>query len=122
MGGNPMLKATLQGAVLQGLMVLVGKFVPALGQMPNFYSICGTIIAVITGVLSARMNPGAASGQAAVGGAVAGGTSSVIGGALAAVTGQWPGFQIVQLLFPLLSGGVGGGVGALINKFLPKPA
>ena len=47
------------------------------------------------------------------------GVSSLVGGALVAVTGHWPGFQVVQLLFPTLSGAVGGGIGGILGRLLP---
>ena len=39
-----------------------------------------------------------------MGGAIAGGASSVIGGLFAVMSGQWPDFQAVQLLYPAISG------------------
>jgi hypothetical protein len=116
--GNPMMNAALRGVVMQGLMVLIGKFVPAIGQTPNFYAIAGTVLAALTGAVFSRMLPGAAGGTAALGGAVAGGSSSLIGGLLAVVSGQWPGFQALQLLLPLISGGVAGGLGGVLGRAL----
>ncbi len=118
MGNSPMMSAAVRGMMMQGLLVLVGKFVPALGQMPNFYSIAGTVLAALSGAMVARRSPGAGTGQVATGGAVAGGLSSVVGGALAAASGQWPGFAAVQLLFPLIAGGVGGSVGAVLGRMM----
>jgi len=48
-----------------------------------------------------------------------GGASSVVGGFLAVATGQWPGFAIVQMLGPALSGSVAGGLGGLGFPGLP---
>ena len=118
MGSNPMVRSVLTGAVMQLLMVLIGKFVPALGQIPNFYAIAGTVLAALTGAMFSKSSPAATTGGAAGGGAVAGGVSSVIGGIAAAASGQWPGFAVVQLLFPLISGGAGGGIGAVLGKML----
>lgn len=118
MGSNPTMNAALRGVVMQVVMVAIGKFIPALGQMPNFYAIAGTVLAALTGAMVSRLSPGAPGSQVAVGGAIAGGSSSVIGGICAALTGEWPGFQIVQLLFPLISGGVGGGVGGLLGRMM----
>ena len=118
MGSNPTMNAALRGVVMQVLMVAIGKFVPAIGQMPNFYAIAGTVLSVLTGAMFSRMSPNASGSQVAMGGAIAGGSSSVIGGLLAVLTGQWPGFQILQLLLPLLSGGVGGGVGGILGRMM----
>lgn len=118
MASNPTMNAALRGVVLQALMVAIGKLVPAIGQMPNFYAIAGTVLAALTGAFFSRLSPGASSGQVATGGAIAGGTSSVIGGLLAVLTGQWPGFQAVQILYPALSGGIGGGVGGLLGRMM----
>jgi len=118
MGGNATLNAAIRGVVMQAVMVAIGKFVPAIGQMPNFYAIAGTVLAALTGAVYARMAPAASTGQVATGGAIAGGSSSVIGGVLAVATGQWPGFQALQLLFPLISGGIGGGVGGVLGRMM----
>lgn len=115
---NPTIKAVLRGVIMQGAMVLVGRFVPAIGQMPNFYAIAGTVLAALTGAVFSRLSPGVSGGQAATGGAIAGGGSSVVGGVLAVLTGQWPGFQILQLLFPAISGGIGGAVGGLLGRMM----
>lgn len=121
MGNNPMVKSALTGAVLQTLMVVIGNFVPAVGAIPNFYAICGTLLSVVTGFLFSKWSPGAQTGQAAGGGAIAGGGSSILGGLIAVVTGQWPGFQAFQLLLPAISGAVGGGIGGLVGRMMNKP-
>jgi hypothetical protein len=108
--------------MMQGLMVLVGTLVPALGQTPNFYAIAGTVLAALTGAMAQRLSPGASAGQVATGGAMAGGASSVIGGLFAVLAGQWPGFQVLQLLFPAISGAVGGGIGGLLGRMMGVPA
>lgn len=120
--GEPTIKATVLGVVMQTLMVVVGTYVPAIGQTPNFYALAGTVLAALTGAMVSRLSRGTATNQAAVGGAIAGGTSSVIGGLLAVISGQWPGFESVQLLYPAISGGVGGGIGALLGRLTGSPA
>ncbi len=122
MGNNPMWKSLLTGAVLQALMVLVGKVAPSVGQIPNFYAICGTALSVVAGALFSRWSPGVQVGQAAGGGAVAGGGSSIIGSLLAVATGQWPGFDIAGLGMAAGSGAVGGLLGGLLGRMLPGPA
>jgi len=122
MGNSPAMKAAVRGVVMQGVMVLVGNLVPSIGQTPNFYAIAGTVLAALTGAMVPRLSPGAAAAQAATGGAIAGGASSVIGGVFAVMSGQWPGFQAVQLLYPLISGGVAGGVGGLLGRLMRTPA
>ncbi len=112
------MRATIRGAVMQGAMVVLGRFVPAIGETPNFYAIAGTLLAALTGAMVSRLSPGAATGQLVTGGAVAGGASSVIGGALAALSGQWPGFQLLQLLYPAISGGVAGGIGGVLGRMM----
>lgn len=116
--GNPTMNAMMRGTLMQLLMVIIGKFVPAIGQMPNFYAIAGTVLAALTGSMYARMAPGASTGSVATGGAIAGGGSSLIGGILAVVTGQWPGFQVLQLAAPLIAGGVGGGLGGVLGRMM----
>jgi hypothetical protein len=121
MGSSPTMNAAVRGVVMQGVMVLAGMLVPALGQMPNFYAIAGTVLAALTGTLVSRRSPGAAAGQVATGGAIAGASSSVIGGLFAVVSGQWPGFEALQLLFPAISGGVAGGLGGVLGRLM-RPA
>lgn len=120
MGSNPMIRSVLTGAVMQVLMVVIGKFVPALGQMPNFYAICGTVLATLTGAMFGKGTANATTGGAAGGGAVVGGVSSLVGSLAAVASGQWPAFTVIQLLYPLISGGAGGGVGAVLGKLLGK--
>ena len=120
MGSNPLIKSTVTGIVLQALMVIIGKYVPAVASMPNFYAICGSALAAITGSMVARGATNTAAGSIATNGAIAGGTSSLAGGLMAVATGQWPAFQIVQLLLPLLSGAVAGGAGGLIGRMMGK--
>ncbi len=122
MGANPLAKSLLTGVVMQALMVMVGKLVPSVGAMPNFFAICGTVLAAITGAVVSRNAPGATAGSVATNGAIAGGVTSVVGGLMAVATGQWPGFQIVQILFPAISGAVGGSVGGMLGRMVNKPA
>ena len=119
---SPTMKAAVRGVVMQALMVLLGNLVPSVGQTPNFYAIAGTVLAALTGALVPRLSPGMTAGQAATGGAIAGGASSIVGGLLAVFSGQWPDFQAVQLLYPLISGGLAGGVGGLLVRLLRTPA
>ncbi len=116
MGSNPMAKSAVTGVAMQALMVMIGKLVPSIGMMPNFYAICGTVLAALTGALVARGMPGATTGKVATNGAIVGGATSVVGGLLAVVTNQWPNFEVVQILFPLISGAVGGGVGGVLGR------
>ena len=120
MGSSPLIKSTVTGIIMQALMVVIGKYVPSIGTIPNFYAICGTVLATLTGSMVGRSAPGAGTGATAGEGAIAGGISSTIGGMLAVATGQWPGFQLVQMLLPAISGALGGGVGGLLGRMLSK--
>ncbi|MFN7980252.1 MAG: hypothetical protein U0Q11_00165 [Vicinamibacterales bacterium] len=118
MGGNATMNAALRRGQRRRSLVVIGKsFVPAIGQMPNFY-IAGSVLAALTRRIYALHGTGRIDGQVATGGAVAGGSSSVIGGALAVATGQWPDFQALQILLPLISGGIGGGVGGVLGRMM----
>ncbi len=120
MGNNAMVKSALTGAVLQTLMVGLGHLMPAVGKIPNFYALCGTLLAAVAGALFAKWSPATQTGAIATGGAIVGGSSSILGGIIAVATGQWPGFAVVQLAFPALSGAIGGAIGALLGRMLPK--
>jgi hypothetical protein len=122
MGNSPTMKAAVRGIVMQGMMVLIGYLVPAFGQAPNSYAIVGTLLAALTGALVPRLASGLSAIQAASGGASAGVVSSVVGGLLAAGTGQWPGFEMLQILYPAISGGIAGGVGGLLGRLMRTPA
>ncbi len=122
MGNSASMKAAIGGVVMQAVMVGIGYLVPAFGQAPNGYAIAGTVLAALTGAMVPKLSPGAAAGQAAAGGAFAGGVSSIVGGLLAVLSGQWPDFQAMQLLYPAISGGVAGGVGGLLGRLRRTPA
>jgi hypothetical protein len=122
MGHSPIVNAAIRGIVMQAAMVLLGNLVPAIGRTPNFYAIAGSALAALTGALVPRLAREATAGQAAMGGGIAGGASSIVGGLLAVVTGQWPDFQAVQLLYPAISGAVAGGVGGVVARLMRTPA
>jgi hypothetical protein len=122
MGNTATMKAAIRGILMQAVMVGIGYLVPAFGQAPNGYAIAGTVLAALTGAMVPRLSPGATAGQTAVGGGLAGGASSIVGGLLAVLSGQWPDFQAVQLLYPAISGGVAGGVGGLLGRLARTPA
>jgi hypothetical protein len=117
MGSNPLVRSSAIGIAMQLAMVILGKLVPSIGTIPNFYAIAGTVLAALTGSMAARATVGS-TGAGATNGAVAGGVSSVIGGLAAFATGQWPGFAVLQLLFPATSGAVGGGLGGMVSKMM----
>ena len=122
MGNSPTMKAAIRGVVMQAVMVAIGYFVPAFGQAPNGYAIAGTVLAALTGAMVPRLAPGAAAGATTTGGAMAGGASSIVGGLLAVISGQWPDFQAIQILYPAISGGVAGGIGGLLGRLTRTPA
>ena len=121
MGSSPLVKAGITGTALQVAMVALGKFIPAIAAMPNFFAIAGTALAAVTGAMATRATPGATAGGAASSGAIVGAATSVIGGLAAVASGQWPGFEVVQLLFPAISGAVGGGIGGIVGRMTAKP-
>jgi hypothetical protein len=117
---NPVVRAGVIGIAMQALMVLLGKFIPAIGAMPNFYAICGSVLAALSGAMAARGLPQATTGAAAMNAGAVGAGTSVVGGLLAVVSGQWPDFAAVQLLFPALSGGIAGVVGGVVTRLMTR--
>ena len=87
MARNPFRFATALGSILQVGMALLGLAFPVL-QQGNLYPIGGTCLALLSGFLFARWLSGRALPPALLGGAFAGGFSSFLGTAVAALTGQ----------------------------------
>ncbi|NOT10136.1 MAG: hypothetical protein HOP28_18235 [Gemmatimonadales bacterium] len=117
---NPAIQKPLMlGSILQGIMVAVGKFVPALGTQANFYPIVGTVISVLMGAQVGRGTPGPLA-SALGGGAVVGGGCSLVGSALAALTGQAAGMEMQTIGIATGTGAVSGLIGAVLGRVLPR--
>jgi hypothetical protein len=113
-------KSILFGSLLQIVMVLIGKFVPSVGSDGNFYPIVGSTVAALAGVRFSKLSSAGSMGTALAGGAVAGGVSSLIGSALAGITGQAPGALAQVIAIATGTGAAAGIVGGLVGRFLPK--
>ena len=107
-------RATGLGTVLQLAMVLLGLAFPAL-QQGNLYPIVGTLLAVLAGFLFGRWIPGTPLPTALVGGALAGGLSSLFGVLLAALTGQAAPSPVVTVLIATVTGIVAGSIGGFFG-------
>jgi len=116
---NPALRrATLFGAALQVVMVLVAKFLPAIGGGASFLPAVGTALAALAGV---RFSRAAASGPvvgAATGGLAAGGLSSLVGSALAGGLGLAPGAVAQTIGIATVTGAVAGACGGIAGRLL----
>ena len=109
---NAMVKSAVIATVLQLAMVVIGHFVPAVSQQ---FAVGGTAISAIGGLLFSRFGGGTSLGQAAAGGALAGGGSAFIGIVASYFLKDFPASTI----------GIGTGastiagvVGGLIGKFV----
>lgn len=108
-------RSLIVGTIVQLLMITVGHFVPDL-LVGNFFPIVGTSIGAATGALYGLWAKGANAGQAALGGAVAGGVAGVLGSAASAGLGDVPGATVgIAGVSTLVSGAIGGVVGRLIG-------
>ena len=104
-------RAVALGTVLQVLMVLLGLAVPSLEQQ-NLYPIVGTLLALLAGFLFARGVPGPTLKPALVGGALAGGLSSLVAVVLVALTGP---ADLSTVLVATVTGFVAGGIGGFFG-------
>jgi hypothetical protein len=108
-------RSLIIGTILQLLMITIGHFMPGLMQ-GNFFPIVGTSIGAATGVLYGLWAKGATAGQAALGGAVAGGVAGVLGSAVSAGIGDVPGSTVgIAGVSTLVTGAIGGVLGRMFG-------
>ena len=108
-------RATGIASVLQLAAVLLGLAVPSLAEQ-NFYPIAGTLLAVLAGWLFAHWSRSGRLKLALVGGAVAGGMSSLAGVLLTAFTGQASPGAVTTVLVATVTGTLSGAVGGFFGK------
>jgi hypothetical protein len=120
MGKSAMTRSVIFGAILQILMVVLGKLIPSLGQSGNFFPIAGTAIAALSGARFSRWSPGASLGASLSGGGVAGGGSSLVGSIVAVLAGAAPGVEVQTVGIATVTGVVAGMVGGVFGRLLPK--
>ena len=114
--------ATAIATGLQLAMVGVGVVYPVL-ERDNLYPIFGTILAVLAGWLFARWAPGPALKPALVGGALAGGISSLLGVLFATLLQVSTLSPLTTILIATVTGAVAGAVGGFFGRlFGPRPA
>ncbi len=113
-------RATALGSVLQAAMVLLGLAFPVL-QQGNLYPILGTLLAVLAGLLFGLWIPGTPLPTALVGGACAGGISSLLGALIAWLTGQATPSPLVTVLVGTVTGIVAGVVGGFFGTLFRRP-
>jgi hypothetical protein len=111
--GNPLLKATSIGTILQVLMVVGGHFMPQLAQL---FPVLGTGLGGLTGLLFALFNKGATGGALAGGGAAAGGIGGLLGSAISMAMGDVPGATVgIATGSTAVAGAIGGFLGKLLG-------
>ncbi len=111
-GGNPLLKATTIGTILQVLMVVGGHYLPQLAQL---FPVLGTGLGGLAGLLFGLFNKGASGGVLAGGGAAAGGIGGLLGSAISMAMGDVPGATVG---IATGSTAVAGAIGGLLGKLL----
>lgn len=119
MGRSAMGRSVLFGAILQIVMVVIGKLIPSLGQSDNFFPIAGTTIAALSGARFSRWSPGATIGRSLSGGGMAGGGASLIGSIAAVIAGAAPGMEVQTVGIATVTGVVAGMVGGVFGRLLP---
>ena len=110
--GNPLLKATTIGTVLQVLMVVGGHYMPQLAQL---FPVLGTALGGITGLLFGLFRKGATGGTLAGGGAAAGGIGGLLGSVVSMAMGDVPGATVGIATGSTI---VAGAIGGFLGKFL----
>lgn len=105
-------KSTVVGALLQILAALLIHLVPPF-QAGNLYPVLATLASAITGFLFARAARGLSLGRHLRGGALAAGSSGILGTTLFAVLGHLS-FQIVPIA--VITCAVAGAVGAPLGR------
>ena len=110
-GAGALLRSTVEGTVAQGAMVVAGHFVAAVARM---FGPLGVLISLIVGVTYAGRAL-RSYGDAARGGAIAGGTCAFVGIAVSYLLGD---VTAVILLFGTLSSAVAGALGGLARHRL----
>lgn len=116
---TPLAASVLFGAILQIVMVVLGKLMPSLAT-GSFYPAVGTAIAALSGMRFSRWSPGATLGTSLSSGGLAGGGSSLIGTIAAVIAGAAPGAEIETIGIGTATGAVAGVIGGLLGRFLPK--
>ena len=110
--GNPLLKATTIGTLLQVLMVVAGHFMPQVAQL---FPVVGTGLGGVTGLLFGLFNKNA-SGDALAGGAAAsGGIGGLLGAVVSMALGDATGSTIA---IATGSTAVAGAIGGFLGKML----
>lgn len=102
------------GTALQTAMVVVGHWTPAVA---NLFGPLGMTISLVVGLMWARSGP-ESYGQAALGGAIVGGTCALVGIAISYLMGD---VTAIILAFGTASSAVAGALGGLAGRRL-RPA
>lgn len=110
--GNPLLKASIIGALLQIAMVVGGHFMPQLAQL---FPVIGTGLGGAAGVLFGMFAKGASGGALAAGGAAAGGLSGLVGSVVSMAMGDATGSTVAIATGSTVVSGL---VGSFLGKVL----
>lgn len=121
MDGTALKQSVVFGGIMQVIMVVIARFVPAIGGGETFLPAVGTTLAGLAGLRYTRAaGAGAAGGSSVGGGLAAGGISSLIGSALAGGVGLAPGAVLQTMGVATATGAVAGIVGGVIGRFLRR--
>jgi hypothetical protein len=116
---SPLATSLLFGAVLQLIMVGVGRLVPALGLSGNGFPMAAAVVAMLAGLRWARRAPRGKAGPTLWGGGLAGGGSSLLGSIAAVIVMVVGGPPVQTVAVATITGGVAGMLGALVGRLLP---
>ncbi len=115
--GNPLLKATAMGTLLQVLMVVAGHFMPQVAQL---FPVVGTGLGGLTGLLFGLFSKGTAGGALAGGAAASGGIAGLLGSTVSMALGD---ATAATIGIATASTAVAGAIGGFLGKILGgKPA
>lgn len=115
---SPLVKAMGTGTILQGLMVVIGHFLPA-AQQAGWFPIAGSLIGILTGWLAGKGMPGAAMGKLATNGGLAGAVAGILGSLISTALGDVP---IGNIGIAGVSTLVMGAIGGILTRFVGQKA
>ena len=110
--GNPLLKATAIGTLLQVLMVVCGHLMPQVAQL---FPVLGTGLGGLTGLLFGLFNKGATGGALVGGAAASGGIAGLLGSAVSMALGD---ATAATIGIATGSTAVAGAIGGFLGKML----
>lgn len=111
---RPLVLATLAGTILQVFMVMAGH---TNADIASMYAVGGMGFSLAAGMIYGVMAQGTSTGQAAIGGLLAGAICALIGIGISWQLGDVPASLLaLGTLSSAVTGGIGGAVGRIVAR------